>query len=96
MFFQKELSHRVLLSPEFFGPGLQEEVELRLRREVEGTCDGRWGFIICVLKVDNVSRGMVQDSYGFAAFEITYQAIVLKPFKGEVLDAVITSSNKVC
>lgn len=40
---QMELTHRVSISPEFFGPGLMEEVQRRLRTEVEGTCHGRLG-----------------------------------------------------
>lgn len=83
------------LSPEYFGPGLLDEVQKRLRAEVEGTCHGRYGFIVCVLSVDSIGKGIVQDSYGLANFDIKYKAIVLKPFKGEVVDAVVATVNKV-
>ena len=95
MFFQKELKHRILLSPEFFGPGLTQEVESRLKRQVEGACHGHHGFIIAVLSIDSVSQGEIQDAYGLAAFDIKYRAILLKPFKNEVIDATVASANKV-
>jgi DNA-directed RNA polymerase II subunit RPB7 len=82
------------LPPEYFGPSIREEIGQRLRADVEGSCHGRYGFIIYVLSVDTVSRGVLQDTYGYALFDITYKAIVLKPFKGEVVDAVVTTVNK--
>lgn len=40
-------------------------------------------------------QGIVrQDGTGFATFKVAYQAIVCRPYKGEVLDAVVTSVNK--
>jgi DNA-directed RNA polymerase II subunit RPB7 len=41
-------------------------------------------------------QGVVrQDGTGMASFDVTYTAIVCRPYKGEVLDAVVTSVNKV-
>ena len=95
MFFQKELKHRVLLTPDYFGPGLKLEVAARLKRQVEGICHGHHGFIIAVLSIDAISQGEIQDAYGLAAFDISYRAILLKPFKNEVIDATVSSANKV-
>lgn len=95
MFFAKTLGHRILVPPESFGPSIKMEVERRLRHEVEGTCHGKYGFIICVMKVESYGEGHVQDSYGYAAYNVKYEALVLKPYKGEVVDALVTSVNKV-
>ncbi len=37
---------------------------------------------------------MIQDTSAFAKFTVTYECIVFRPFKGEVLDCVVTSVNK--
>lgn len=94
MFFLKTLQHRVILPPQHFGPWLNEEVEKRLRKDVEGLCNGKFGFVVCVLSIENMSKGFIQDSYGGAAFDVEYKAIILKPFKGQVLDAIVGTINK--
>jgi DNA-directed RNA polymerase subunit E'/Rpb7 len=68
----------------------------KLHSEVEGTCSGRYGFIITVARVDHIGMGKVQEGTGFVKFDVKFKAIVFKPFKGEVLDAVVTQVNKVC
>lgn len=37
-----------------------------------------------------------QPGQGFVVYPVKYKAIVFRPFKGEVLDAVVTQVNKVC
>lgn len=44
--------------------------------------------------MEQVGTGKVHDSYGLTSFEVKYKAIVLKPFKNEVMDAVVESVNK--
>lgn len=39
---------------------------------------------------------MIQDTSAFAKFHVTFECIVFRPFKGEVLDCVVTSVNKAC
>ena len=55
----------------------------------------RYGFVIAVTTIDNIGAGYIQPSRGFVVYPIKYKAIVFRPFKGEVLDAVVTQVNKV-
>ena len=41
-------------------------------------------------------QGVIQDTTAFAKFHVTFECIVFRPFKGEVLDCIVTSVNKVC
>jgi DNA-directed RNA polymerase subunit E'/Rpb7 len=42
------------------------------------------------------SQGRIRnDGSGLATFEVKYNCLVFRPFKGEVLDAVVTDVNKV-
>ena len=63
---------------------------------MEGTCTGQFGYIVCVLDSMNidVGKGRIIPSTGMAEFEVKYRAVVWKPFKGEVVDAVVTTVNK--
>jgi DNA-directed RNA polymerase II subunit RPB7 len=94
MFFLKDLTQRIQLHPECFGPSLQMHITDRLHRDVEGTCTGRHGYIISVLNVKSISHGTILDGLGYAEFTITFQAIVFKPWKGQVVDATVCTVNK--
>ena len=59
MFFLLTLDHHVLLSPQFFGSGIQDIVKKKLFEEVEGTCVGTHGFIIQVTKVVKIEKGRI-------------------------------------
>lgn len=68
----------------------------KLLTDVEGTCTGQFGYIVCVLdlaKVD-VGKGRVLPQSGTAEFEVKYRAVVWKPFKGEVMDAIVSNVTK--
>ena len=69
----------------------------KLLSDVEGTCSGQYGYIICVLdhqKID-IGAGKIVPGVGLAEFTVKYQAIIFKPFKGEVVDATVSTVNKV-
>ena len=90
-FFVVTLHRRVHIHPRFFGARLQDMLTQRLVLEVEGTFAGRYGFIVAVLEVSSdIPPGELEEGSGFAVFPLKYQAVVFRPFKGEVLDSVVT------
>lgn len=96
MFFLKDLSLELTLHPSYFGSHMHQFLRTKLLQEVEGTCTGQYGYIICVMdgmKID-VGRGNVPSGVGSAVFNVKYRAIVYRPFKGEVVDAIVTNVNK--
>ena len=54
------------------------------------SCLGKYGFVIAVTTIDSVGAGLIQPGEGFVTYPVKYKAIVFRPFKGEVLDAVVT------
>ena len=56
---------------------------------------GKYGFVIAVTTIDSVGAGLIQPGEGFVMYPVKYKAIVFRPFKGEVLDTVVTQVNKV-
>ncbi|TFK20251.1 DNA-directed RNA polymerase II subunit [Coprinopsis marcescibilis] len=94
MFFIKELTHTILLHPSYFGPRMESYLESKLYADVEGTCSGQFGFIISVVSVLDIGKGMVLSGSGQAEFVARYRAIVFKPFKGEVMDGVVRNVSK--
>jgi len=94
MFFIKELTHTILLHPSYFGPRMLQFLESKLYSDVEGTCSGQFGYIIAVVSILDIGKGMVLSGSGQAEFITHYRAIVFKPFKGEVVDGVVYNVNK--
>ncbi|CAH1109129.1 unnamed protein product [Psylliodes chrysocephalus] len=95
MFYHISLEHEILLHPQYFGPQLLEKVKTKLYTEVEGTCTGKYGFVIAVTTIDSIGAGLILPGQGFVVYPVKYKAIVFRPFKGEVLDAVVRQVNKV-
>ncbi len=72
-----------------------DTVKQKLLSEVEGTCSGKYGFIIAITTIDNIGSGMIQPGRGYVVYPVEYEAIVFRPFKGEVLDATVSQVNKI-
>ena len=84
-----------MLHPSYFGPRMQQYLESKLYSDVEGTCSGQFGFIIAVVSISDIGKGMVVPGNGQAEFITRYRAIVFKPFKGEVVDGVVHNVTRV-
>jgi len=95
MFYHMSMDHEIILHPQYFGPKLLDTVKQKLFTEVEGTCTGKYGFVIAVTTIDKIGAGTILPGQGFVVYPVKYTAIVFRPFKGEVLDAVVTQVNKV-
>ncbi|KAJ1825879.1 DNA-directed RNA polymerase II subunit, partial [Coemansia sp. RSA 2599] len=91
----KKLTHTITLHPSFLGPRMREFVTKRLYQDVEGTCTGRYGYIVAVIAILEIQMGKIIPGHGSAEFEVKYSAILFKPFKNEVIDASVHTVSKV-
>lgn len=95
MFFHLDLNHELSLHPRYFGDQLENTVKQKLYCDVEGTCTGKYGFVIAITKVDPIGDGVIQSSTGFATYQLKFTAIVFRPFKNEVLDGICEVVNNI-
>ncbi|BGP47573.1 DNA-directed RNA polymerase II subunit [Rhodotorula kratochvilovae] len=96
MFFFKLLTQDLIMHPSYFNQALRGHLSSELRRQVEGSCSGRLGYIVAVVSEDTEEggwRGRIMED-GQAVFSLKYRAIVYRPFRGEVVDGVVSSVNK--
>ncbi|MCJ1337600.1 DNA-directed RNA polymerase II subunit [Bachmanniomyces sp. S44760] len=93
MFFLYELERVITLHPSFFGPRVKEYLTNRLLEDVEGTCTGQY-YIICVMDAYDISEGRVIPGSAVAEYTVHYRAVVWRPFKGETVDAIVSSVNR--
>jgi len=96
MFYVKWIPHSVVLSPVHFGPKLYSTIKRLVTTSVEGTALSHYGYIIRVLEVpeDKMEGGVIAYDTGEVAYEVMYKALVFRPFKNEVTDAVVTDVNQ--
>ncbi|CAN6454327.1 unnamed protein product [Victoria cruziana] len=94
MFFHIVLERNMQLHSRHFGPHLREKLVSKLMKDVEGTCSGRHGFVVAITNIDNIGKGLIRDGTGYVTFPVRYQCVVFRPFKGEILEAVVTMVNK--
>jgi len=85
------------MHPSYFNQALRGHLSSELRRQVEGSCSGRLGYVVAVINEeteDGTWRGRIMED-GQAVFSLKYRAVVFRPFRGEVVDGVVSSVNKV-
>mmetsp|Transcript_19119 Transcript_19119/g.20720 ORF Transcript_19119/g.20720 Transcript_19119/m.20720 type:complete len:175 (-) Transcript_19119:126-650(-) len=95
MFFIKKLRKDVLLEPKYLGSRLLDHVKSKLNQELEGQCLGKHGYVVAVLDIANrdIVPGIVDNDSGAVNITVYYSVILLRPFKNEVLDAVVTMAS---
>ena len=76
------------------GPNLSFLIKANLIEKVQGTVTEKYGYVVCVLKVEEIGPGKVVDTSGDVLFFIKYKAIIMKPFVGEVCDGLVTMVEK--
>ena len=52
-------------------------------------------YIVSVIQINSIGEGKILPSTGQARFRCWYTAVVMKPFKGEVVDGKVVNVNKV-
>nr|POF12727.1 dna-directed rna polymerase ii subunit rpb7 [Quercus suber] len=90
MFFVKQLEHRIDLHPSFLGGQALDYVMTRLYEEVEGQNMGIM-MIISIIDIADISEPKIVPGTGEAQYDISYRAIIFRPFRGEVVDGLVSS-----
>jgi DNA-directed RNA polymerase subunit E'/Rpb7 len=52
--------------------------------------------VVAITGIEDIGKGLIRDGTGFVSFPVKYQCVVFRPFKGEILEAVVSMVNKVC
>jgi DNA-directed RNA polymerase II subunit RPB7 len=94
MFFLKEMRKDILLKPEDMGPDWNAEIKKTLFDELNGQCLGKHGYVVAVLGVDKIIPGIIDNDTGSAHFTIKYKVMLLRPFRHEVIDTVVTVASE--
>eukprot|EP01026_Neomeris_dumetosa_P000182 TRINITY_DN10045_c0_g1_i1.p2 TRINITY_DN10045_c0_g1~~TRINITY_DN10045_c0_g1_i1.p2 ORF type:complete len:176 (-),score=12.31 TRINITY_DN10045_c0_g1_i1:106-633(-) len=96
MYYLLNLQDDFILPPRYFGPRLREVIKWKIESEITNKCSSRYGKILMLHKIEEpLGFGLVRsDLEGSAIYRVKFQAVVFRPFKGEVLDCVVTSVSR--
>lgn len=64
-----------------------------LRERLEGKCFGKLGYVIMVIKINNIddTMGKLCDETGEAHFHVSYKCLTYRPFQNEIINAEVES-----
>ncbi|GKV44947.1 hypothetical protein SLEP1_g52083 [Rubroshorea leprosula] len=51
--------------------------------------------MVAITGIENIGKGLICNGTGFVTFPVKYRCVLFRPFKGEILEAVVTMVNKV-
>eukprot|EP00917_Polyrhabdina_sp_WS-2016_P022241 GHVP01048291.1.p1 GENE.GHVP01048291.1~~GHVP01048291.1.p1 ORF type:complete len:171 (+),score=27.26 GHVP01048291.1:196-708(+) len=94
MFMLKKLKKDIFLPADKLTTGIEYYLKSELIGNIEGRCVGKLGYVISVVDILNISNGVIQDHTGETCFNIEYTALLLRPYKNEVLDAIVSEIHK--
>ena len=91
------MDKELTLHPRDLGPRLKHRIRELLCAEVEGKSLGKYGYVV---KVENISekdtdKGKIDSETGMVSYNIKFFAIVFRPFRLEVVDAVVGKSLEI-
>lgn len=86
------MTRAILVHPQHLGRDLKTHIKKQVVSEVEGEAVKDIGYIITVLNIEdgNIGKGIIDHLTGKVRYEIAFDAIVFRPFRNEVMDAVCT------
>lgn len=90
MFFVAHRVRECTLHPSFFNSGADAQVRQRLYEDMEGKVEGT-EMIVQIIEIDEISEPVLVPGTGMAKYTLSYRAIVWRPFRGEVVDGMVTS-----
>lgn len=76
---------------------MKERVKRKVIDDLEGKCLGNKGYLIFIVDIhdSDIHPGLIDNDTGGVYVTVYYSAVMMRPFKNEVLDAVVTSASDV-
>lgn len=97
MFLYKHIKHEIQLAPRYLGAQLIHHVRARVAAELEGQCVGKHGYIIKVMDLKDdafvVDQALIDNDSGAVTIICECEVLVLRPFRYEVVDAIVIDTN---
>jgi len=94
MFFAMFFELAIVMPPSSLHADLKNLLKAKLVEKVQGSVTQKYGYVVCVISVEDPSPGKVMNTSGDVLFNLKYKAVVMKPFVGEVADGVVEKVDR--
>jgi DNA-directed RNA polymerase II subunit RPB7 len=95
MYFVVTDKKAITMRPSDLGPFFHQRLESKLRGDLEGSLSKNHdGTIVYIFQITEKSKPRIQDGSGYAVVNVTFEAIVFRPFKNEVIDCVVSEVTR--
>ncbi|KAG0436769.1 DNA-directed RNA polymerase II subunit RPB7 [Dictyocoela muelleri] len=91
MFYISTLNQQIHIHPSFVSKNLLKILKETLHDIVEGICTDK--MIIKVLRINDIGYPLITDN-GFVEFNVNYDALVMKPTKNQIIEAIVLETRK--
>lgn len=85
MFYRAKVKDHIRVPPNVFGDQHEKAVLQRIKKDYEGYISPKFGFVIDVIKVDDVKEGIIVPGDGAAYYETTFELLTFRPDVQEVV-----------
>lgn len=89
MFFVMVFEQSIVMNPNCLYKNLKSLLKAKLIEKVQGSVSEKYGYVVCVISIEEPNTGKILDTSGDVLFNIRYKAVIMKPFVGEVMNGVI-------
>eukprot|EP00768_Dysnectes_brevis_P004874 gnl/Dysnectes_brevis/3529_a4482_1682.p1 GENE.gnl/Dysnectes_brevis/3529_a4482_1682~~gnl/Dysnectes_brevis/3529_a4482_1682.p1 ORF type:complete len:158 (+),score=28.18 gnl/Dysnectes_brevis/3529_a4482_1682:37-510(+) len=95
MFFKLKATEIIHLPPEHFHQNFLAEVQKAIRDRFEGRHSAKYGTIVCIQEITVMDYPILQPTLGHASFHVSFNMLVEKAVKNEVVWGRVTEIEEV-
>ncbi|KAL7668065.1 hypothetical protein ACOME3_008783 [Neoechinorhynchus agilis] len=89
-----KLERDISIHPENLGPELEQAIRESVIEDCEGASMGSKGICVAIGKIISIGLGRVVSWTPYVQFSIRFEAIMFRPLRNEIADAVIVNITK--
>jgi DNA-directed RNA polymerase subunit E'/Rpb7 len=83
------IKEKIGIEPKYFNGDIESHIYEKLKKTRKGTCTMNNGYILDIVKLIKIGENIITSANSWVIFEVFYEAITLKPYKGLVLSGEI-------
>ena len=89
MFYRMTIKDHIRVPPNLFGSTSEKAVLERIKGDYDGFISAKLGFVVDVLKVNDIREGIIVPGDGAAYYETTFELLTFRPELQEILLAKV-------
>lgn len=79
------ITQKVPIEPQFLDSNIKTHIFNKIKQKMDGVCTLQTGYVLSVNKIIDIGDNIVDRANSLAIFNVTYEADVIKPEKGQII-----------